>query len=702
MKTLNILCAMLAIAALASPLWAQGWEWQNPHVTGNDLTGIGFVNATTGWATSSGGELLWTNDAGAHWSVRSRTTYYFYRTVFTDTQNGWSVPWMGHEVLHTSDGGFTWTAQCDHPDAEFMDVTFLDANHGWVAGNNSACTAGLILKTEDGGATWVEQPHDSVNQLNEVCFINLQEGWAGQVWSLLHTTDGGETWTRLPVQFPGYAGLSFQGSNNGWTVGFNDVFRTTDGGATWDPQGFNFDFDHRVRAMASPNDSTVWLVGNEGEMYVTHNSGAHWDTLASGMTETFLTACFLNGTTGWVAGGTGTILHTENGGESWLTQGGNPATGDVHLTDVEFSDLDHGWAVGSGEILRTENGGGMWTVADVPEAANSITAIDAQTAVATAPDGRVLRTTNGGAGWNAISVSGAAWTGYIVHVGGSHLWTFGSPSSVYFSTDAGETWSGSDIGNYHYCLGMSFPDSMHGWIAGGDDEMGAFIVHTTDAGQTWAEQFFDLYGSALTDVSFVDSLHGWVSCWTGQVMRTEDGGLTWDTLATPQLELNGIQFVDNLNGWAFSDYEQTSRTTDGGLTWQHFDTGTLNRIENIYFVDPENGWAVGMSGTILHRTGPEGTVPRRAASLAGAYGIRAFPNPFNPNTTLSFDVPASRRVQLSIYDITGRLVQTLADRVFSQGNHRIEFDGSSLPSGMYFARMQGNHFSKTQKLVLLK
>ena len=84
------------------------------------------------------------------------------------------------------------------------------------------------------------------------------------------------------------------------------------------------------------------------------------------------------------------------------------------------------------------------------------------------------------------------------------------------------------------------------------------------------------------------------------------------------------------------------------------------------------------------------------------FSLSAHPNPFNPTTVLSFDIPRSGRVTISIYDITGRLVQTLADRVYPEGSFRINFDGSKLASGIYFARLQGNSFSKTQKLVLLK
>jgi hypothetical protein len=78
------------------------------------------------------------------------------------------------------------------------------------------------------------------------------------------------------------------------------------------------------------------------------------------------------------------------------------------------------------------------------------------------------------------------------------------------------------------------------------------------------------------------------------------------------------------------------------------------------------------------------------------------PNPFNPFTTLTYDLPAPGRVTLTVYDTAGRPVATLVDGRQEVGTHTATFDGSDLPSGLYFARLQAGEFSQTRKLVLLK
>ena len=90
------------------------------------------------------------------------------------------------------------------------------------------------------------------------------------------------------------------------------------------------------------------------------------------------------------------------------------------------------------------------------------------------------------------------------------------------------------------------------------------------------------------------------------------------------------------------------------------------------------------------------------SSLPQKFALSVFPNPFNPTTTLSFSLPNAGRTKITIYNITGRTIQTLTDEVLTAGEHSLRFDGSTLPSGIYFARMQSGGFTATEKLLLLK
>jgi hypothetical protein len=79
-----------------------------------------------------------------------------------------------------------------------------------------------------------------------------------------------------------------------------------------------------------------------------------------------------------------------------------------------------------------------------------------------------------------------------------------------------------------------------------------------------------------------------------------------------------------------------------------------------------------------------------------------FPNPFNPTTVVRYTVPKRMQIALRVYDVLGRMVASLAEGPQEAGHHEVAFHGSSLPSGVYICRLDGERFSHTMKMILLK
>ncbi len=78
-----------------------------------------------------------------------------------------------------------------------------------------------------------------------------------------------------------------------------------------------------------------------------------------------------------------------------------------------------------------------------------------------------------------------------------------------------------------------------------------------------------------------------------------------------------------------------------------------------------------------------------------------YPNPFNPATTITFDLPKASEVVLFVFDLLGREVTTLVDRQMPKGRHAVTWD-AAVPSGVYLYRMQVDGFSQTRQMVLLR
>jgi len=79
-----------------------------------------------------------------------------------------------------------------------------------------------------------------------------------------------------------------------------------------------------------------------------------------------------------------------------------------------------------------------------------------------------------------------------------------------------------------------------------------------------------------------------------------------------------------------------------------------------------------------------------------------YPNPFNPTTTIVFDIPQAAKTNITIYDITGRLIDNLVSEYKQPGRYSFVWNASNVPSGMYFVRMTAGNFNSVKKMILLK
>ncbi|GAB1349839.1 hypothetical protein MASR1M107_20530 [Ignavibacteriales bacterium] len=79
-----------------------------------------------------------------------------------------------------------------------------------------------------------------------------------------------------------------------------------------------------------------------------------------------------------------------------------------------------------------------------------------------------------------------------------------------------------------------------------------------------------------------------------------------------------------------------------------------------------------------------------------------YPNPFNPSTTIKFALPADMNVKLDVYNTLGEKVAELVNGQMSAGTYSIAFDASSLPSGIYFYRIEAGSNVAVRKMILMK
>ena len=298
-------------------------------------------------------------------------------------------------------------------DAWLHDVCFIDARHGWAAGDR-----GVIWHTDDGGRTWQLQASGVACPLRSICFLNEQKGWAAGGFShpythtsagvVLLTLDGGRHWYHDPhLLLPALGQLRFFDERQGWAVGNRSamfpagVFLTRDGGRTWMPLGGGAAagwttaafLDPHLGLLAGRNGSVAairqgefepvrmgdslqsfrqlkfitppyaWLVGDGGAVLFSADLGAHWQPPPAFPRDTAalldFAALAVRGPRCWIAGTPGSrVLHSADGGRTW-TALATPTP--LPLESLAFPDDLHGWAVGAlGTILATADGGQTW------------------------------------------------------------------------------------------------------------------------------------------------------------------------------------------------------------------------------------------------------------------------------------------------------------------------------------------------------
>lgn len=275
------------------------WETQyehSPDVEGlfsvHRLDDVMFSDALNGWVTGTSerlssegrdfnGAILTTADGGQTWQDNAAALYEdrereFFAVDFIDAQNVWALaarnfPSSNVNLARTSDGGSTWTWVDAGVEGSMSvgfalvqgDIDFPDVEHGWAAGG-----MGVVVSTADGGSTWAQQTLTCdwpvcPMRLFTVAMIDDQTGWIGGE-GLYHTTDGGESWLRQEIEFPGdIHAIQFLDAENGWMTGDSGaLLQTSDGGATWNTVETGEWGTLNGVTFISPERG--WIVGNSG------------------------------------------------------------------------------------------------------------------------------------------------------------------------------------------------------------------------------------------------------------------------------------------------------------------------------------------------------------------------------------------------------------------------------------------------------
>lgn len=212
-------------------------------------TRIELIDVNYGWAACGDGVVGRTIDGGSFWE-QVFTPWYsaeFYGTSFINQWDGWIVAGYPDSmltgqglILRSTDGGITWDSLYQAPSYEdFFDVHLFDQMTGIVVGGDESDYSPIIMRSSNGGLNWETiTPPGNAYYLRAVDFVG-NEGWAvGRFGTIIHTTDGGSTWSfQTNPATNTLFDIDFSDNNHGLACGYEIILYTTDGGQTWNPTG---------------------------------------------------------------------------------------------------------------------------------------------------------------------------------------------------------------------------------------------------------------------------------------------------------------------------------------------------------------------------------------------------------------------------------------------------------------------------------
>jgi len=409
---------------------------------------------------------------------------------------------------------------------------------------------------------------------------------------------------------------------------------------------------------------------------------------------------------------------------TWKILPNAPALTASRYEDVYFVNEKIGWAVRSNIIIKTSDGGESWEsqeIGGLQGGFRSVAFLDSLRGWAGTLGGDLVQTTDGGKNWKHIrnSISplpqgvcdlSAVSDSVVV---GSGRWS--GPTNFITSTNSGARWTNKILSAYASLLiGCKFFSQTSGFVVGAsaDTSEGGVVLYTSDGGATWEKRHKTMRRyEHVWNIVFVTPTVGYATVQnpfrldTLAVVKTTDGGMTWERSfiglsSTAFRYAESVGFATEQKGWVASGagngiYE----TLDGGNKWTLLDIG--ERIHGMHIVNDSVGYACGRT---IYKYSPdvstgvdEGYPTPLSYQLAQNY-----PNPFNASTTISYSLPARSFVWLNIYNLEGRLVETLQRRYQEAGEYKLKWEANNLPSGIYIYSLRTDEGMFVGKALVVK
>lgn len=644
------------------------------------------------------------DDSGRTWSptalTYSNAGYIYALAAYVGTtgdRNVFAVTDWG--LYRSTDNGTSWTLEnLSQPPACIVLWSGATGRMNVFAGTYAG-----IYRSTDEGATWNAADHgissaDGVTQALAV--FDTASGGASLVAGTQYgydyvSTDNGLTWRSSS------AGLSLIGvtclvsagtSLFAGTAGFGAFF-SPDSGVTWVPVDSGLASD-TINTLEEGFGSNIYA-GTDSGIFVTSDQGNSWISANVGLAnKQVLSIGALGGNL--FAGTDSGVFKSTDGGLIWVAADSDiPSDARVSALTPVVSGRDSGYlyaGTSSGGIYRSTNNGAYWLPIDSGLAnLNVITILSAPPNLFAGTAGGIFKSSDNSSCWTADNYGfptiDANWI-YGLADSGSTLFAgfmnYFSGFGVRASVDEGSVWTTINAGlttvGYPRAFAISGANLYAGMAGTGVWRRSIYeILASIPLSYVLTEQNIS-FGSVRADSTAISELG---------ITNPTPKPLLVDSAYTGTRWFAVVYVRDTLSA---ADTMTLSVSFTPDTTREYLDT--LCVVTNT----SPSPVRIPLSGD-----GKVTAIPKGSSALPKSFGIsQNYPNPFNPTTRINYQLPVRSYVTLRVYDILGREVSTLVNKDETAGYKSVTFDGSRLPSGVYFYRIQGGSFTSVKKMLLVK
>ena len=358
-------------------------------------------------------------------------------------------------------------------------------------------------------------------------------------------------------------------------------------------------------------------------------------------------------------------------------------------------------------IFRTTDGGNNWTNILITGTSNYLgIAVDSAGNIYAANlSNGLMKSTNGGINWTNIPLSFFNNKNVQTVICGKNGYVYVGTvtGGIFRSTDFGVTFPDTSLSTatiVSFFIDQYNPNKIYAGASSASSSTGVFI--STDAGLTFTgpHNLYNCWGF----IQYTPNELYMITTTTGYpFLKTTNGGYNWSTVSSLSGAMRGITkdiagniyvcgnggvFKSTTNGVSFTNsgltysgnlivssgnkvYAGISGSANGGV-WIYTDTTLVNIGNNNYLTG---------NGYVLHQN---------------------HPNPFNPSTEIIFETSKKEFIELSIIDISGKMIESLFKGDTGPGKHSILWNAAKFSSGIYFYILKSQSYTCSMKMILLK